>query len=204
MTTLCIKRYTQKEGGKPSDATKQQKPPQPTKHKKRQKHHWYSPWGETVKLALSDVDPALSTSLPASSSAVLLDDFNRVPSSAWTWCLWRWAIFPSSFGSSAFFESIVFSGFLICDGHRNLISTDDLQDVLNYFVLIDEPDNPRLGSLCFYLFLGTFPLLPCLPMWLGQHGIFDVFPRPTWPVEDKQFLETPSMVARSEVPQMIF
>ena len=96
----------------------------------------------------------------------------------------------------------MFFGFLVRDGHRNLISTDDLQNALNHFVLINEPDNPCLGSLSFNLFLGTFPFLPCLPIRLGQHGVFDIFPRPTWPVEDKQFLETPSMVTRSEVPQM--
>ena len=38
---------------------KQKKTPQQTNHKNQ---HWYSSWGETVKLALSDVHPALSTS----------------------------------------------------------------------------------------------------------------------------------------------
>ena len=37
------------------------------------------------------------------------------------------------------------------DGHRDLIPTDNLLDVLYYFVLIDKPDNSRLGCLCFYL-----------------------------------------------------
>ena len=32
----------------------------------------------------------------------------------------------------------------------------------------------------------------------------DIFTRPTRPVEDKQFLKPPCMVARPEVPQVIF
>ena len=67
-----------------------------------------------MKLALSDVDQALSTSLPIAFLQVLeLGAFDE-------------AIFPSSFSSSTFFESIVFSAFLVCDGHCNLVSTDDL------------------------------------------------------------------------------
>ena len=85
------------------------------------------PKSETVKLALRNVNPALSTSLLASSSAVLLDDFAFTPSTARTICLWKWVIFPSSFCSPTFFERVVFFGFLVCDGHRNFISTDNLQ-----------------------------------------------------------------------------
>ena len=53
-----------------SNKNRPNKKPQKTKH---QTQHWHSPWGETVKLALSDVNPALSTSLPPNSSAVLSD-----------------------------------------------------------------------------------------------------------------------------------
>ena len=127
-----------------------------------------------------------------------------VPLSAYHWCLWWWAISSSSFRSSAFFKVIVFSGFLVCDIHGDLIPTDDLQDVLHHCVLIDKPDNPSFGSLGFYLFFGIFPHLPCLPMWCGQDRVMDIFTRPTRPVKDKQFLEPPSMVARPEVPQVMF
>ena len=47
----------------------------------------------------------------------------------------------------------MFSGFLVCDIHGDLIPTDDLQDVLHHCVLIDKLDDPSFGSLGFYLFL---------------------------------------------------
>ena len=82
------------------------------------------------------------------------------PSTARTLCLWKWVIFPSSFRSSTFFERVVFFGFLVCDGHRNFFSTDDLQNVWNHVVLIRKPDNLCPGSSIVDLFLSAFPLLP--------------------------------------------
>ena len=96
----------------------------------------------------------------------------------------------------------MFSGFLVCDIHGG--PTDDLQDALHYFVLLDKPDNPRCGSFGFYLFFGMFPRLPCLPIRCGQDRVMDIFTRPTRPIQDKQFLKPPSMVTRPGVPQVIF
>ena len=60
--------------GETSDRTKATKTAPKNKHTTTTKHNTGSlPESETVKQALSDVDPALSASLPASSSAVLLD-----------------------------------------------------------------------------------------------------------------------------------
>ena len=69
MTSLCIKCYTPKKGKIPSGTNSKQttnRPKQQTQKPKQEPR--YSPWCETVKLALSDVDPALSTSLPTNSS----------------------------------------------------------------------------------------------------------------------------------------
>ena len=142
-----------------------------------------------------------STSLPA-----------RVPLYSWmhyshhikclNFVLLKKTIFPSCFSSlpSLNVSCSLASWYVMA---LAISSLDDLQNALNHFVLLNEPDNSYLGSLSFKLLLGTFPLLPCLPIRLGQHGVLDIFPRPTRAVEDKQFLEAPSMVARSKIPQMM-
>ena len=94
----------------------------------------------------------------------------------------------------------MFSGFLVCDIHGDLIPTDDLPDALLHCYLIDKADNPRFGSFGFYLFFGMFPRLPCLPIRCGQDRVMDIFTRPTRPIKDKQFLKPPSKVTRPEVP----
>ena len=148
---LCASNAILQKKGIPSDTKKQQKPPQQTNHK-NQTQPRYSPWGETVKLALSDVNPALSTSLPTNSSAVLSDTlvaflqalaigaFDDGPS-----FLRLFVALPSlrlSCSSASWYvTSIAIS-----------VPIDDLQDVLYHCVLIDKPDNPGLGSLGFYLF----------------------------------------------------
>ena len=104
-----------KKGGIPSGTNSNKTAPN-NKHKNQNKKPRYSPWCETVKQALSDVNPALSTSLPTNGSTELSTPL--VSSfSAYHWCLWWWAISSSSFGSSAFFKVIVCSGFLKCDIH---------------------------------------------------------------------------------------
>ena len=68
MTSLCIKCYTPKKGEIPSGKNSKQTKNRPKQTQKPKQEPRYSPRGETVKLALSDVDPALSTSLPTNSS----------------------------------------------------------------------------------------------------------------------------------------
>ena len=93
--------------GKCSDRTKTTKTTPNNKHTTRTKHNTgSSPESETVKQALSDVDLALGTSLPATSSAVLLDAL-----------LFEKDIFPSSFTSSGFFECVVFGSLIVISSH---------------------------------------------------------------------------------------
>ena len=80
MTSLCIKCYTPKKGKYlvAQTANKQQNRPKQQTQKPKQEPR-YSPWCETVKLALSDVNPALSTSLPTNSSTELSTPLDYVP-----------------------------------------------------------------------------------------------------------------------------
>ena len=75
----------------------------------------------------------------------------------------------------------MFSGFLVCHIHGDLILTDDLQDVLHHCVLIDKPDNPglllvALASISF-LYFPTSSMLANV-IWAKQsHG--DLHPADT-------------------------
>ena len=175
--------------------TNKKKPKQTPKPKQEPR---YSPRGETVKLALSDVDPALTTSLPTNSSTdsqhldyvplvltigacddgpSLLRLFVALPSLRLSCSLASWYV--------TFMAALLMISKMRCT--TSCSST-----------------NQSCGSFGFYLFFGMFPRLPCLPIRCGQDRVMDIFTRPTRPIQDKQFLKPPSMVTRPGVPQVIF
>ena len=129
-----------------------------TKTKQNTDNSGRPPEVKQVKLALSDVDPALNTSLPASSSALLLDSFTLIYFKCLNFVpLKNGSSFLRFFGSSAFFECVVFFGFLVRDGHRNLISTDDLQNASVELLRSHQRDRQHLPWSQFQSFSWYFP-----------------------------------------------
>ena len=112
------------------------------------------------------VDPALSISPPASSSAILSElHFSSPWASSLFPCVWRKSIFASSLGGSSFFECVMFLGFFVRDGHSNLISTNDFQYTINSFILINE--SPLTWWPCFRTLVWYFPSSTMLADWIG-------------------------------------
>ena len=96
------------------------------------------------------------------------------------------------------FDDAMFFGFLVRDTNRNLVSTD--QNALNY-ILINEPDNPCLGSLCFNLLLVlSYFFHACQYDWGNTESLTSSPGRRLRISNSSRRLA----VARCEVPQMIF